>query len=91
MSYKFIQFQIIRYIYFSVGKVKLYDVLPLLEKGVFQKLQDKDFYLNRRTVLNKTLAWDVTGDYNLYNCIDLDPVVLYEEGIEVGDPLDKPT
>ena len=33
------------YIYFSDGKIKLYDVFLFLEKGVFQKLQDKDFYL----------------------------------------------
>ena len=79
------------YLYFSDGKIKLYDISPLLDKGVFRKLQDKDFYLNRCTVLNKTLAWDVTGDYNPYECIDLDPVVLYEESIEVDDPLDKPT
>ena len=46
------------YLYFSDGKIKLYDVSPLLDKGVFRKLLDKDFYLNRFTVLNKTLAWD---------------------------------
>ena len=78
------------YIYFSDGKVKLYDVSPLITKGVFQKLQDKDFYLNRCTVLNKTLACDVTGDYNPYECIDIDPIVLYKESIEVKDPLEKP-
>lgn len=73
------------YLYFSDGKIKLYDVSPLLDKGIFRKLQDKDFYLNRCTVLNKTLAWDVTGDYNPNECIDLDPVVLYEDSIEVED------
>jgi len=78
------------YIYFSDGKIKLYDVSPLLEKGVFHILKDKDFYINRCTVLNNTLAWDVTGDYDPSQCLDLDPIVLYREGIEVDDPLDTP-
>lgn len=78
------------YIYFSDGKVKLFDALPLIEKGVFRILKDRDFFLNRCTVLNKTLAWDITGDFNPSQCIDLDPVVLYRDSIEVNDPLDKP-
>ena len=77
------------YLYFSDGKVKLYDVKPFLDKGVFQRLQDIDFFINRCTVLNHTLAWDVTGNYDPYSCIDLDPYVLYNESIEVKDPLGK--
>lgn len=75
------------YLYFSDGKVKLYDISPLLEKGIFQKLKDKDFYINRCTVLNRTLAWDLSGKYDPTNCIDLDPIVLYEKSVEVEDPL----
>ena len=79
------------YLYFSDGKIKLYDASPLIDKGVFTKLKDKNFYFNRCTILNKTLAWDVSGNYNPLECIDLDPNVLYEESIEVDDPLDKTT
>jgi hypothetical protein len=79
------------YLYFNDGKIMLYDVKPLLDKGVFKALQDKDFFMNRCTVLNNTLAWDVSGDYNPYNCIDLDPMVLYDESIEVKDPLEEKT
>ena len=80
------------YLYFNDGKVKLCNIKPFLEKGVFKKLQDFDFYLNRCTVINHTLAWDVIGNYDPYNCIDLDPEVLYQESIEVNDPLeDKPS
>jgi hypothetical protein len=75
------------YLYFSDGKVKLYDILPLTDKGIFKKLQDKDFFLNRCTVLNHTLAWDVNGDYNPSECIDLDSITLYEQSVEVADPL----
>ncbi len=75
------------YLYFSDGRVKVYDASHLVGKGVFKKLVDKDFYFNRCTVLNGTLAWDVTGDFNPYECIDLDPDTLYLESIEVPDPL----
>jgi len=45
--------------------------------------------MNCCTVLNNTLAWDLSGNYDPYNCIDLDPEVLYQESIEVKDPLEK--
>jgi hypothetical protein len=75
------------YLYFSDGRVKVYDASHLVGKGVFKKLEYKDFYFNRCTVLNGTLAWDVTGDFNPRECIDLDPDTLYIESIEVPDPL----
>ncbi len=75
------------YLYFSDGRVKLYDVSHLLDKGIFQKLKSKEFYMERCTVLNGTLAWDLSGKYDPTNCIDLDPVVLYEKSVEVKDPL----
>ena len=64
-------------IFFQDGKVVNYDVSHLLEKGIFSVLKDKDFYKNRCTVLNHTLAWDVSGDYNPTKCIDIDPDMLY--------------
>lgn len=75
------------YIYFSDGRVKLYDASHLIGKGVFKKLEDREFYFHRCTVLNGTLAWDVSGDFNPYECIDLDPDTLYNESVEVQDPL----
>ncbi len=27
--------------------------------------------------MNHTLAWDISGEYNPTNCIDIDPDVLY--------------
>ncbi|MCB1155852.1 MAG: DUF2442 domain-containing protein [Leptospiraceae bacterium] len=77
------------YLYFNDGKVKLYDASHLIEKGVFQKLKDKDFYKERCTVLNNTLAWDLSGNYDPTDCLDLDPLELYKNSIEVADPLEK--
>ncbi|MEM7181443.1 MAG: DUF2442 domain-containing protein [Spirochaetota bacterium] len=78
------------YLYFDDGKIKLYDLKPLLTKGVFQKLQDKTFFKERCTVLNNTLAWDLSGNYDPTNCLDLDPIELYKTAIDVEeDPLEK--
>lgn len=47
-------------IYFGDGKIRLYDTNPLIEKGgIFELLRDKDFFKNRCTIINNTLAWDV--------------------------------
>jgi hypothetical protein len=77
------------YIYFSDGRVKLFDVSDLVGKGVFKKLEDIDFYYNRCTVLNGTLAWDVSGNFDPTLCIDIDPYTLYNDSIEVSDPLEE--
>ena len=74
-------------VYFVDGKIKEYDVAHLVGKGIFECLSDKEFYKNNCTVLNGTLAWTLDGKYNKYNCIDLDPYVIYEKGKTISDPL----
>ncbi len=65
MNYKVIQviptkdFKV--YIYFIDGKIKLFDAKELIQKGVFKQLQDIDIFINTCTVLNDTLAWDLSG------------------------------
>ena len=76
------------YVYFSDGKIVLYDVRHLIDKGgVFEVLKDKKFFTERLTVLNGTAAWDLSGNYDPADCIDLDPFVLYEAE-RVQDPLE---
>lgn len=65
-------------ILFHDGKIVHYNAKPLLEKGVFNVLKDKDFFMERCTVMNHTLAWDLSGNYDPTNCLDLDPLMLYE-------------
>lgn len=74
-------------IYFVDGAIKKIDISQLIGKGVFERLNDKDFYKNNCTVLNGTLAWTLDGCYDKYNCIDIDPYVLYEKGVNIKDPL----
>lgn len=75
-------------VYFSDGAIKECDVSHLVGKGVFSALEDEDFYRNNCTVLNHTLAWTLDGKYDGSNCLDLDPVTLYENGKPVSDPLE---
>ena len=76
------------YVYFNDGTIHLADIKPLIKSGtVFEPLQDPEFFRIRATVLNDTLAWDVTGDYNPQTCIDLALEFLYSFP-EVDDPLD---
>lgn len=64
-------------VFFCDGKTVLYDVRPKLEKGIFRQLQDLSFFMERCTILNDTLAWDLSGTRDETNCIDIDPETLY--------------
>ena len=75
------------FVYFADGHIKLYDMNPLIGKGVFQKISDPEFFISTCTVINGTLAWDLGGNFDPYACIDIDPETLYEKGVEVKDPL----
>lgn len=63
--------------YMADGTIKQYDVKPLIEKGgIFEKLRDKEFFTERLTVLNDTVAWDLSGDHDPEECIDIDPFTI---------------
>jgi hypothetical protein len=67
-------------VYFDDGRIKLYDAKPLIKKGgLFAQLGDLRFFKERCTVLNHTLAWDIKGDFDSTECIDVCPDVLYED------------
>jgi hypothetical protein len=74
------------YVYFSDGRIKLFDARALVTQGVFQPLQDITLFKNHCTVLNNTLAWDLTGKYDASNCLDLDPEELYNSCPDVDEP-----
>ncbi|HMV42678.1 MAG TPA: DUF2442 domain-containing protein [Leptospiraceae bacterium] len=77
------------YLYFSDGKIKLFNAAEIIKKGIFKQLNDLDIFIGKCTVLNHTLAWDIKGNYDPYNCLDLDPEVLYQNSDDVKDPLTK--
>lgn len=75
------------YVYFADGKIKLFDMSPFLGQGVFKQISDVDSFIGKCTVMNHTLAWDVGGNFDEYNCIDIAPDTIYDTGIAVADPL----
>jgi len=60
---------------FSNGKIKTYDVKPLLNKDAFTSLKNKEAFSNVKIMYN-TVFWDINKG------IDLDASVLYWEGVE---------
>ncbi len=64
-------------VYFCDGKIVQYDVTPKLSKGIFQSLKDKKMFMNNCKIMNDTLAWDLTGNNDATECIDIDPDYLY--------------
>ena len=74
------------YIYFSDGRIKLFNARELVSKGVFKKLQNISLFKDACTVMNDTLAWDISGNYDPSDCLDLDPEELYNSCPEVKEP-----
>jgi hypothetical protein len=77
------------YIYFADGTVRLFDATELVTQGVFTALKDPEVFCKTCTVLNYTLAWDLTGHRDPYECLDLDAENLYNTCPKVRDPLDS--
>lgn len=65
------------YVYFEDGKIVRYDMTPMLEKEVFVPLKDIDVFMDACTVLNDTLAWDLSNNRDNTSCLDIDPETLY--------------
>ena len=66
-------------VYFDDGKTKSFDAKQLIEKGgIFSPLGDLAFFKERCVILNHTLAWDIKGDFDPTECIDVCPDMLYE-------------
>lgn len=67
------------YAYLSDGSVREFDVKPLIQQGgIFKKIEDEQIFKETLTVLNGTVAWDIAGNRNEYECIDIDPVTIFK-------------
>lgn len=75
------------YVYFDDGKIKLFNMSHLIGIGVFAPLSDIKHFKEKCTILNDTLAWDLTGKRDEFNCLDIDPLTIYKDGLDVSDPL----
>lgn len=66
------------YVYFEDGKIVNYDMSKMIEKEAFRSLRDIDFFMDTCTVMNDTLAWDISRKRDNTTCLDIDPDTLYE-------------
>ena len=73
------------YIHYDNGEIRLYDASWILEKGgVFEQIKDIEVFKELCTVMNSTLAWDISRNRDPYNCIDICPDTVYEESVRVS-------
>lgn len=71
---------------FDDGKVVRWNAKHLLlAGGVFEKIKNPEVFHNELTVLNGTVAW--SHDFDPETCVDLDPLVLYHEGVDIRQPV----
>jgi len=66
------------YVYFEDGKIVYYDMSKMIEKEAFRSLRDIDIFIDTCTVMNDTLAWDISKNRDNTTCLDIDPDTLYE-------------
>ena len=80
------------YLFYDNGEIKVYDCNWILKKsGVFTKLHDVERFKQLCTIMNGTLAWDISECRDPYNCIDICPDTIYQESMKTHiDPLRTP-
>ncbi len=76
------------YLYYDNGEIKLYDCSWILkESGVFEKIHKIEDFKRLCTIMNKTLAFDISEKRDKSNCIDICPDTLYNDSIKSKDIL----
>lgn len=65
-------------VFFDDGKIVEYDASDDLQTELFVPLKEIEAFKETCTVMNGTLAWDLSGNRDETNCIDIDPFTLYE-------------
>ena len=74
-------------VYFDDGRIKRFDATWLLERGgVFLPLRNKETFRSRCTVMNGTLAWDLSGTRDETVCVDIDPVQIWNQAPDIEEP-----
>ena len=65
-------------VFFDDGKVVDYDVTEDLKTALFEPLRKIEKFKDACTVMNGTLAWDISGNWDETDCIGIDPFTIYE-------------
>jgi len=71
------------YLYYDNGEIKLYDCSWILKEcGVFEKIHDIEVFKELCTIMNGTLAFDISLVRDPYSCIDICPDTVYKDSIK---------
>lgn len=71
------------YLYYDNGEIKLYNCIWILnETGIFSKIHDIAAFKELCTIMNNTLAFDISLVRDPYNCIDICPDTVYSDSIK---------
>ena len=70
------------YLYYDNGEIKLYDCSFILEeKGIFELIKNINDFKRLCTIMNYTLAFDISEIRDPSYCIDICPDTVYEDSI----------
>ncbi len=70
-------------LYYDNGEIKLYDCAWILkEDGIFTEIHDIAAFKELCTIMNGTLAFDISRTRDPYNCIDICPDTVYEDSVK---------
>ena len=79
-------------LFYDNGEEKIYDCSWMLnELGVFAQLHDISTFKSICTIMNGTLAFDISLVRDPYNCIDICPDTVYEDSVAVMELLGAQT
>jgi len=73
-------------LYYDNGEIRLYDCGWMLsESGVYEELHDIYVFKDLCTIMNGTLAFDVSRVRDPYHCVDICPDTVYEDSVKSND------
>ena len=76
------------YLYYDNGEIKLYDCAWILkETGIFTEIHDIAVFKDICTIMNGTLAFDISRTRDPYACIDICPDTVYEDSIRCNSDI----
>ena len=71
------------YLYYDNGEIRLYDCGWILtETGIYEELHDINVFKDLCTIMNGTLAFDISRCRDPYQCIDICPDTVYENSVK---------
>lgn len=70
------------YLYYDNGEIRVYDCSFVLnQSGIFEKIKDITKFKELCTIMNRTLAFDISEKRDPYCCIDICPDTLYNDSV----------